>query len=100
MRATLLSTAILLAFAATPMASAQQTQGQDEQSDTDRSHQLTSANVSNPGALPEQAGDLYQARTSGNSGFGGSTGQPDPLPGALSSGTDTLTAGGPPDRRN
>ena len=99
MRATLLSTAILLAFAAMPMASAQQTQGQDEQSDADRSHQLTSANVSNPGPAPEQAGDLYQAKTSGTGSFG-AAGQPDPLPGTLTSGADALTTGGPPDRRD
>ncbi|HEX4506817.1 MAG TPA: hypothetical protein VH722_13890 [Alphaproteobacteria bacterium] len=98
MRTKTLAVAALLALAVSPQALAQQTQGQDDQSGAP-TRQTTSATWSGSGSAPEQAGDLYQAKTGNDGSFGGgSTTDPQgaTLPGALNPGTDSLGNAGQP----
>lgn len=101
MRAKLLTIATLCSFATLSAASAQQTFGQDGQPNADQSRRTTSADGSSSGTRPEQAGDLYQARTRGNDTFGCTTPQDSSstLPGALTSGTESFGNGRQSDRR-
>ena len=70
MRMKFLTITALLAFASGSQAFAQQTTGQDNQSDTTPARQTTSATWSTPVTAPEQAGDLYQTETRSNGNFG------------------------------
>lgn len=98
MRTKLALVTVLLAFALASGVLAQQTYGQDGQSNADQSRQTTSASWSSAGATqPEQAGDLYQARSRGNGAFGTGTPQDSILPGALNPGTQSLDNGRQPE---
>jgi len=87
----------LLAFAMTSGVMAQQTPGQDAQSNADQSHQTTSNWSSGGATRPEQAGDLYQPRTRGNDAFGTGAPQDSILPGALNPGAQSLDNGRQPE---
>lgn len=100
MRIKLSLAAALLALAMTSGAMAQQTQGQDDQSDGTQARQTASASWSHSGTQPDQAGDLYQARTRGNDDFGGPVPQANILPGALNPGKESLDNGRQPEPRD
>lgn len=93
----LLTAIVLLAFAATSAAMAQQTSGQDDQ--PTQARQTTSTAWSSANAQPEQTGDFYQAPTRNNDNFG-STAQSSVLPGALNPGTESLNDGKQPDLKD
>jgi Ni/Co efflux regulator RcnB len=90
MRTKLLAIVALLAFTATPAVLAQQVSVQGDRSDSATERQTTSATWTTSSSPPEQAGDLYRARTRGNDEVGNITTQDDPLSGALNPGTEPL----------
>ena len=100
MRTKILAAAGLLVLTVSPQVLAQQTPGQDSQSDTAPVRQTTSTSWSTSGSTPDQPGDLYQAKTRNNGGFGdgaASDTQGATLPGALNPGTDSLGNTGQPE---
>ena len=90
MRTKLFTIASLIALAAQSQAMAQQASAQNDQANSATERQTTSATWTTSSAPPEQAGDLYQIRTSRNGDFGSATTRADPLPGALDAGMEPL----------
>jgi len=93
----LLTITAFLLSAATSQVQAQQTSGQDDQSNAATGQQTTSTTWTTSGSPPEQAGDLYQVRTRGIGDFGSATTRDDPLPGALNPGAEPLGGDKQPD---
>jgi len=97
MRSISFTVAALITLAATSQVLAQQTSAQVDQSNATTERQTTSATWTTSSSPPEQAGDLYQARTRGNGDYGSAATRDDPLPGALNPGMEPLGGARPSD---
>jgi len=97
MRSISFTVAALITLAATSQVLAQQTSAQVDQSNATTERQTTSATWTTSSSPPEQAGDLYQARTRANGDYGSAATRDDPLPGALNPGLEPSGGARPSD---